>query len=407
MEDSRLLKSIRLKNFLSYGSNGQTVELEPLNVLIGSNASGKSNLLEALQLLNATPTDLAMLVRGAGGISDLLWKGAKQPPIAEIETYLNNPKGFNTASKSLRYQISFTVDASKRLEIVDELLENEDKAFPEAPDVLFYYRFQNGYPVLNVKESVQQQGDTRVQRRLRREDIKPDQSVLSQRKDPDYYPELTYVSNQFTSIKLYRDWTLGQFSLPRTPQKLGMTGDFLLPDASNLGLVLNKLQATPEGDYIIEKFRDLSPSARAINTVFDGDYVHTLIREENLYQPIPATRLSDGTLRFLFLLTLLGHPTPPPLICIEEPELGLHPDMIHIIADMLVEASQRTQLVVTTHSTHLVSALTNIPEAVVVCERDQEGTQLRRLEAEPLKEWLDMYSLGELWMKGNLGGTRW
>ncbi|HEX8998269.1 MAG TPA: hypothetical protein VGB07_00115, partial [Blastocatellia bacterium] len=76
-------------------------------------------------------------------------------------------------------------------------------------------------------------------------------------------------------------------------------------------------------------------------------------------------------------------------------------------AELLIEASQRTQLIVTTHSEFLVSALSDIPEAVIVCERNENGSQLNRLDPESLKEWLERYSLGDLWMKGELGGTRW
>jgi predicted ATPase len=105
------------------------------------------------------------------------------------------------------------------------------------------------------------------------------------------------------------------------------------------------------------------------------------------------------------LLSILCHPKPPPLICIEEPELGLHPDIIPQVAKLLLEASQRTQLVVTTHSEALVSALSEVPEAIIVCERDDNGTQLRRLEPEKLKEWLERYKLGELWSMGEIGGN--
>ncbi len=94
-----------------------------------------------------------------------------------------------------------------------------------------------------------------------------------------------------------------------------------------------------------------------------------------------------------------------PLICIEEPEIGLHPDMMSTIADLLVEPSGRTQLIVTTHSEALVSSLP--PESVLVCERDYLGTHLRRLDPERLKKWLENYSLGELWSMGEIGGTRW
>ncbi len=137
-----------------------------------------------------------------------------------------------------------------------------------------------------------------------------------------------------------------------------------------------------------------------------GGTVQIFIREEGLIQPIPATRLSDGTLRYLFLMALLLDPTPPPLICIEEPEIGLHPDILPIIAEMLVEASQRTQLIVTTHSDALVSEVP--PESVLVCERNQEkGTELQCLQPEILKKWLENYTLGDLWKMGEIGGNRW
>jgi predicted ATPase len=122
---------------------------------------------------------------------------------------------------------------------------------------------------------------------------------------------------------------------------------------------------------------------------------------------IPASRLLDGTLRFLCLLALLCDPEPPPLICIEEPELGLHPDVVPSLAHLLRDASTRTQLVVTTHSDTLVDALSDSPEDVVVCEKEDGQTILRRLEREALRLWLERYSLGQLWRAGEIGGNRW
>jgi len=86
----------------------------------------------------------------------------------------------------------------------------------------------------------------------------------------------------------------------------------------------------------------------------------------------------------------------------------MHPDAIRMIADLLVEASSRTQLIVTTHSPALVDALSDQPESVVVCERDFDGfTEFRRLQSADLDAWLERYSLGELWQKGEIGGNRW
>jgi predicted ATPase len=108
------------------------------------------------------------------------------------------------------------------------------------------------------------------------------------------------------------------------------------------------------------------------------------------------------------LLAVLLESNIAPLICIEEPEVGLHPEAIQIVAEALIEASERTQLIVTTHSEALIDALSERPEDVLVTERDFEnGTQFRRLNREQLSNWLERYTLGALWRKGEIGGTRW
>ena len=122
---------------------------------------------------------------------------------------------------------------------------------------------------------------------------------------------------------------------------------------------------------------------------------------------IPATRLSDGTLRYLCLLTILCHPSPPPLVCIEEPELGLHPDVLPTLADLMKNASTHCQLIVTTHSDILVDAMSDQPESVLVAKKKEQGTTLTRLNAEKLQPWLEKYRLGQLWTRGEIGGTRW
>lgn len=139
--------------------------------------------------------------------------------------------------------------------------------------------------------------------------------------------------------------------------------------------------------------------------IVPGGYVQILFSEGDY--TIPASRLSDGTLRYLCLLAMLLDPTPPPLICIEEPEIGLHPDIIPKIADLLLEASERTQLVITTHSDILIDALSSTPEAVLVCEKHEGLTQIERLDGEKLAPWLEQYRLGTLWTKGEIGGNRW
>ena len=192
----------------------------------------------------------------------------------------------------------------------------------------------------------------------------------------------------------------------RRPQKADLRGDFLAEDLSNLFLVLSRLCLDPSSKKrLLELLGDLYPNITDLVPGVDKGMVHLRLFEGR--HSTPETRLSDGTLRYLCLLAILCHPEPPPLICIEEPELGLHPDMLPTIADLLKEASERTQLVVTTHSTTLIDALSDSPEDVVVCEKQEGGTVMRRLEEKELREWLKDYSLGNLWTSGQIGGNRW
>ena len=267
-------------------------------------------------------------------------------------------------------------------------------------DVFFYYRFQRGHPALNIRN----RKGARTKRHLQRESLYPDQSVLAQRKDPDLYPEVTWVGRSFGAIQTFREWTFGRYVALRQPQPADFSEDRLLPDSRNLALVLNQIEHTG-GVRFDDLLRRFFPRFQRMSTRLLGGTVQFYLHESGFTTPIPATRLSDGTIRFVALLATLLSPSPPPLVCIEEPELGLHPDAVALLADLLVEASDRMQLVVTTHSDALVSALSTQPEAVIACERPGAGTQLRRLDAEKLASWLDKYRLGDLWRMGELGAN--
>jgi predicted ATPase len=235
-----------------------------------------------------------------------------------------------------------------------------------------------------------------------------DQSILAQRKDPTLYPELTLVGQEFLRMRFYRDWDVSRGSVLRRPQPADLPNDFLAENGENLALVVNALQNRPEvKKALLDNLKLLWDAVEDVITTTQGGTVQIFFHERGFKTPVPMARLSDGTLRLLCLLAILCHPEPPPLVCIEEPELGLHPDAVATVAKLLVDAASRTQLVVTTHSDVLVSALSEVPEAVVVCERTEAGTSLRRLEPARLEGWLESYRLGELWRMGEIGGTRW
>ena len=405
MEGMKFIETIRLENILSYGPGNASLSLEPLNVLIGPNASGKSNLIEALSLLAAAPGNLQEPIRLGGGVSEWLWKGADRVPTAAIDVIVTYP--FATLpGTSLRYCLSFTGNAWL-FELVDEVVENggQTKVDDGQPDIYYQYSLQQERPVINVFNTTP---ENRFLPLLQGNDIRPDQSILSQRRDPFTYPELTYLANQFGRIRFYGEWNVGRYAPVRLPQRPDAYPSELLEDASNLGLVLSQmLNQPPVKARILEQMKDFYPSFNDVNVAISGGAVQTFFHEKGLNQPVPATRLSDGSLRYLCLLAVLCNPNPAPVICIEEPELSLHPDIIPEVAKLLIEASSRSQIFVTTHSDILVDCLTDVPESVIVCEKYNGATKLERLDPEELKPWLEQYRLGDIWTRGAIGGNRW
>lgn len=387
-----LLKSLRLDRLLSFGPGTEPVELGPLNVLIGPNGSGKSNFIEAIDLLHAAPKDLLAPIRQGGGVGAWIWQGEPGTEATVEAVVRYKPE----TSSNLRHRISFT-EVSARLELVDERIEDENPPADAAEPSLYYFGYERDTPIINIAG---------VKLQLGRGPFNRQQSVLSQRKDPERYPEFSFIADRYDEIRLYRDWGFGRTSSPRKHQPADLPNDHLMEGGQNLGMILNRFRSNiPTKRAIIEALREVFDGIVDFQVQVIGGTVLIYLEEERWV--IPATRLSDGTLRWLMLLAVLLDPEPPPLVCIEEPELGLHPDMVPPLARLLKSASERMQLVVTTHSDALVDALTDMPEAVLVCERTGGCTTMRRLDRGDLAEWLEKYTLGELWTKGELGGTRW
>ena len=373
----RPLLQIRLENFLSFGPDTPPLDLQNLNVLIGPNGSGKSNLIEALAVMRSTPIppavsnyDLRGVLRRGGGAQAWIWKGSE---IATLETVVSDLK----SEVSLRHELRFSAD-KQGVHLDEESIQSKAVGTVGA-DVLL--------------GRIPPSGDARS-------------SVLSQWRDRERYPGIARLTEVYENIRIYREWAFGRNTAFREPQRADERNDRLEEDFSNLGLFLSRLRKQPAVKAaILDGLKDLYEGFTDFEVFVEGGTVQLFFTEGDY--TIPATRLSDGTLRYLCLLAILCDPSPPPLICIEEPELGLHPDILPKLADLLVAASERTQIIATTHSDVLVDALTERPEVVVVCEKRDGKTEMRRLRKEDLADWLEKYRLGQLWIRGEIGGTRW
>jgi predicted ATPase len=416
-KNNNFFKSIKLKNFLSYGPKGVELKLKPLNVFIGANSSGKSNLIEALRILRAAAQsdpkkDISGVISERDGIGNWIWKGERKDSIAEIQVFTDSDPRFKYF---IKYGLELQESNNRSVEIVSESLIRQtdlDKRDPGGPKADYYYAL-GAQPTLatyiSSPDSFTQEGIEslilNISEHLRIEKLNLNQSILSQRKDPDRFPNVTYLANQFSKIQIYRGWNLEYDSPIRNRQDTDQIRGYLFEDASNLDLVISELIKNNKFQNIIyEHLERFYPNFRSLHFQPQAG-VQLFIEENGLKDKVPATRLSDGFIRYLCLLAILCHPDPPPVICLEEPELNMHPDIIPTIAELLVDASKRTQLFVTTHSDLLVSALSNYPESIVVCDREENGTQLRRLKKKDLGNWLNKYTLGDIWAMNKIGGN--
>ncbi len=372
-----LFNRLKVSGFLSFGAEGIDLELRPLNVLIGANGSGKSNLIEAFGVIKWAARNLTEGLNREGLAKDWLHKGKGE---ARLEVWVNpvNPGPVLQHELVLREQ-------NGRLELGGERIL-DGGASP-------VYDFQEGNPLL------------RNGRGIRADRLRRNESILTHLVDPESFPAFSRLEESYRWMQLHRNFDFGHLSRMRDAQSRDIRSDHLMDGGLNLAAVLSQFPGEARREVV-----------RCLQVVYEGivDFRVSsggsdirLFVEETGGLEVPIRRLSDGTLRYLYLLAILLHPDPPPFVVIEEPEMGLHPDLVHVITKLLRDASSRMQIVVTTHSRQLIDALSEEPEAVVVCEKEDGETRFERLDGERMKGWLDRYSLGELWGKGELGGNRW
>ena len=389
-----MLTTIKARNLLSFGPDGLDLDLGSLNVLIGPNGSGKSNLLETVGLLRGAPQDIAAPIRESGGIRNWIWYGNEDPfPSASVEVELHNGPYWG----SLYHSITLSDLGQVFIVLNENISFPMVNLSPSGRGCVWEREGPNATRKTNAAGEEQQS---------EKRQVTLDKSILSEFKDPVQFLELSSIAGFYENISLYRQWEFGSKSAIRRPQPIDVRPAPLLENFSNLGMFLNRIRQNPRPKMeLFEKLGDIYDGVRDFELNIEGGTVQVFFTEGDF--SVPATRLSDGSLRYLCLLAILLDPEPPKLVCIEEPELGFHPDLIPKLADLLVDASRRCQLIVTTHSDALIDALSDQPESVVVCEKHEGQTSMRRLDRSDLAVWLEKYRLGELWTRGQLGGVRW
>jgi len=357
----RTLETLTIRNFKSI--RDQTLKLGPLNVFIGGNGSGKSNLIEVFRFLRAiVDQKLAEYTAIKGGADSLLHFGRRQSPDMFFSL------GFGEMNTAHRYEIKLLGTDD------DELVIAEESAFSHEK-----YRY--------VLEELQPSPVFSKESRLK--ERRPAPPVL-------------------VDIESYRVYHFHDTSDTAAMKGTSDVDDnrFLRPQAENLPAFLYWLQ-----EMRPEHMANIRDAIRQIAPFFDEfvlapsrlnpSKIRLEWREKESDMYFNASSLSDGTLRFICLATLLLQPDLPPLILLDEPELGLHPAAVTLLASLLSSASTRTQILVATQSVTLVNQFE--PEQVWAVDREDRQSVFRHLSRADMSGWLDDYALGELWEKNVLG----
>lgn len=350
-------------------------ELGDLNVLIGANGAGKSNFLSVFKLLESLANERLQLFVGVnGGIDFLLHFGRK----LTNELFISLDLRHSSQDEGYGYDINLVPTIDNRLKFSRE-------------EVM--YRRGKRTRAMNLGGTPQHYGAGHDETKL--PTISPQNDIWSP-----------------LTLETLKGWKLFHFQDTTPEARLKQNADIydnheFKSDARNIAAFLYLLKNHHQLFYrrILQTIQLAAP--------FFGDFILDPMpenpqrirlrwRHKNIEDDFDISQLSDGTLRFICLATLLLQPNPPSLIIIDEPELGLHPYAINLLAGMLRSVSTQTQIIISTQSVSLVNEFQ--PENIIVVDRENDESTFTRLNAEELSDWLEEYGLGELWEKNVIGG---
>ncbi|NMB89626.1 MAG: AAA family ATPase [Chloroflexi bacterium] len=371
-----------------------------LNLVIGPNGSGKSNLLKVLEMLSVSSRGkLAEQVVREGGMEPLVWDGTAQQVKISIHC---SPIDANRSIErdSLKYELILSrLGVSSAYRIEHEIFGNYNKFLEgKKPSPLIILERT---PTNAVVFDDQQQGLTAPN-----EAVPQEESLLSLSAGPYTANRLIPpFQNWLSSWTIYHDFQTHREAPVRQPA-LARTERQIAQDGSNLVQVLHTLYTTSR-DFK----RDLNLAMKAAfgedfeELVFPPD-VDQRVQLKLSWKPLKRSQstadLSDGTLRFLYLIAILANPNPPPLIAIDEPETGLHPSMLPVFAEYARNASIRSQIIITTHSAELLDAFSEYEPTVTSAKWADGQTSFAVLAGASLQYWLKEYTLGKLYRSGEL-----
>jgi len=376
------VESLKISGFTSF--KDVVWKPERLNVLIGPNGSGKSNLLRALELIRASAAgNLRDFVLSKGGLPRLLWGESAQQMDFEIDIGSDQPSGQHAYLFSLA-----PVPQSASFRVVSEALGFSGPTTPfrlldRDADGLTIYKGDNelvGDPVERLSET---------------------ETALSMVSALWIHP-LPYVLQQqlrtwtiYQNLHVDEDAAIRRSAVARKEARISYNGQNLIPVLKTLyqgdfkDAIDSGMSAAFPDDFQELLFRSTEPNR-----------VQLYVRRKHGHREDSAADLSDGTIRFLLLLAILATPDPPPLIAIDEPESGLHPSMLPIIAEFAAAAAMRTQVILSTHSPQMLDSFGETLPATTIFDWVGDHTELKTIRGDELRKWVAEYSLGRFIFSG-------
>jgi predicted ATPase len=381
-----------------------TWEPGDLNILIGPNGSGKTNLVKLLELIAVSAQGrLKEYVLGQGGIAPLLWDQKAEGISIEVATSPVDPAE-DATSYPLRYVLELRrLGSTSSYRVETEFLKGGSDLDIDPP--LFLGRDAEKGAVIFDQDRPERDAVVKVS---------PEESLLSTLTGPFLENEiLTGFQKNLASWVVYQGLDTGRDALIRRPV-VTRHETRVAEDGGNLVSVLHTFY-TRDREFKNEIDRGMKAAFGeaylglefppvADQLIQLGIWYHGLSRIR------PAADLSDGTLRFLFLLTILANPQPPCLMAIEEPEVGLHPGMLPIVAEFAADAANRSQVILTTHSPEFLDSFRDCCPTTTILGCFDGETKLAAPPADRLESWMKSYRLGEYlrsgefdnWLKGEV-----
>lgn len=415
---SKMIKSIKITQFFSFGKDTTIILSPETNILVGINGTGKSNFLKALLFLYESVAGEGMeklFAEKWGGFSSVVnFSDAKTEKIVLIfefdkEDLQKLHKDAYVFEENPIYQISIIKQGITSYRL-DEVFFQDT---PTDNFTVFLGKIQEKFIISKEGLTFIQKGDKieiEGKEEITSENFHSKELILRQLSDPNQYPALHTLKRAIEQIKVYSYFDTTQNSIVRQLSPY-YSAVHLLQDGRNITHLLNYMsnQEIPAYKQIMELLRKhINPNFEDLGFMIMGNgKILLTLKEKYLEKTITIDHISDGTLRFLLLLSILYNPNRGKIICIDEPEIGLHPDMIKTIAEGIKYAAKTgSQMIIATHSPLLLNYFELEDLQIFEKNAQNESIVIQKTE-DDFKDWEGEFLVGQMWLSGQIGGVRW